>query len=130
MSESPANQPHGASISPSDDARTRATDGGRGARVRTLAPPVILAVATLALASLAMLQPGDASNVMAIFPPWWTAERSVIAASAVGPVLGSGALPFMVAIKGVAPDVEGRLRAAGAVLIVDGRRFRVCATTL
>jgi hypothetical protein len=130
LSESPANQPHRAWISPSDGARERGAEGGRRARLRTYAAPVFLAVATPALASLAILQPGDATNVMAIFPPWWTAERSVIAASAVGPVLGAGALPFMVAIKGVAPDVDGRLRAAGAVLIVDGRRFRVCATKL
>ena len=82
------------------------------------------------IASLAILQPGDASNVMAIFPPSWNAERSVIAASSVGLVLGSGSFPFMVAVKGEAVDYEEKLRAAGAILVVDGRRFRFCGTNL
>lgn len=54
----------------------------------------------------------------------------MIAASSVGPVLGSGSFPFMVAVEGEAVDYEEKLRAAGAILVVDGRRFRFCGTNL
>jgi hypothetical protein len=100
------------------------------ARLWAWVPPAFLASTSLVIASLAVLRPGDARNVTAIFPPWWTAEQSLIAASSAAPVLGAGSFPFMVAVKGGSPDVEESLRAAGAVLIVDGRRFRFCGTKL
>ncbi len=131
MSESPAEQPNEAWISlprGAGDAAPSPVD--TRARFWPWAPPAVLAFASPMIASLAILQPGDASSVMAIFPPWWSAERSVIAASQAGPVLGAGSFPFMVAIKGETPDFVEGLRAAGAVLIVDGRRFPVCAKKL
>lgn len=73
-----------------------------------------------------MAQPRGAGNIVEIFPPWWPPERSLIAASSAGPVLGSGAFSFMVAVRGKSTDDQARLRAAGAILILDGARFPFC----
>lgn len=126
MSERATNEPGGARIETSSVGRESRV--GLHTQLWIWAPPVFLGLASLLIASLAMLQPGDATNVVAIFPPSWSAEKSVIAASSVGPVLGSGAFPFMVAVKGEARNYEEKLRAAGAILVVDGRRFPFCGT--
>ncbi len=128
MSESATNEPSGPRIETSAERRESRAGGGPHTQLWIWAPPVFLGLASLLIASLAMLQPGDATNVVAIFPPTWSAERSMIAASSVGPVLGSGAFPFMVAVKGEAWNYEEKLRAAGAILVVDGRRFPFCGT--
>lgn len=128
MSESATNEPSGPRIETSAEMRESRAGDGLHTQLWFWAPPVFLGLASLLIASLAMLQTGDATNVVAIFPPSWSAERSVIAASSVGPVLGSGAFPFMVAVKGEARNYEEKLRTAGAILVVDGKRFPFCGT--
>jgi hypothetical protein len=70
--------------------------------------PVLLALGSLAGAlALAMQPPGAgplgagppaAGPVALIFPPWWSAARSMLAAAGAGAIMRFGAMPFIVVI--------------------------------
>jgi hypothetical protein len=61
---------------------------------------------------------GDAA-VAAVFPPWWPASQSLAAAASAGDVRGAGALPFVFIVQPRDPDLSARLRAAGALLLMN-----------
>ena len=63
--------------------------------------------------------PSQENSIVAVFPPWWPASRSLMAASEAGAVLDSGAYSFVVVVKSKGPNFVGRLRAAGALLLLD-----------
>lgn len=92
------------------------------------APLFSLSAASLVVVASVALRPQDPHRVTAIFPPWWSAERSLDAASRVAGVTGFGALPFIIAVAGRQGDLETELRAAGAIAVVDGRRFAFCGS--
>lgn len=91
------------------------------------APLALILVASLATTILVGGRPRDGARLAAVFPPWWTAERSLAAAAAAGPVVGFGAVPFIVAVADDDPRLIERLEAAGAWLVLDGSRFRLCS---
>jgi hypothetical protein len=63
------------------------------------------------------MQPPASGLVALIFPPWWDATKSMLAATADGSVVRFGALPFIVV---VAPDVSaGQIRHSGAWLVLN-----------
>jgi hypothetical protein len=87
---------------------------------------MLLLIGSILVAAPVALRPHDARRVAAIFPPWWTAERTLTAASNVGAVTGLSVLPFIIAVGRPQLGLEKELRDAGAMIIVDGSRFAFC----
>jgi hypothetical protein len=75
------------------------------------------------VASLLAAIPGPAfgrsESVAAVFPPWWHQGRVFEAAAGAGPLLDTGRASFVVVVGFSDPGVVDRLRAAGALLLVD-----------
>ena len=74
--------------------------------------------------------------VAAVFPPWWSAVDAIAAAGGVGRTVRLGAASFVVIVVPEASpeggarrsgDIVARLRAAGAVLVVDPVVLGGCA---
>lgn len=61
-----------------------------------------------------------------MFPPWWSSARVIAAASAAGPVSAASRQPFVVVVRAPDGDVAGRLRQAGALLVLDPGLARAC----
>jgi len=74
------------------------------------------------------MAPRDPHRVAAIFPPWWSAERSLSAAGAGGSILRQGAWSWIVIVAGQGDDVAPMLHAAGALLLVDPTAAGICGT--
>lgn len=87
---------------------------------------VFVALLPLGVAVGALFAPPADGPVAAVFPPWWGDTRAFAAASAAGPVVRFGAVPFIVV---VAADDRARLRAAGAWLLLDPRALGACSAT-
>jgi hypothetical protein len=101
-------------------------------RLRSLAawtPAVFVFAGSLVAAAMVSARPTDAVRLAAIYPPWWSAERALVAASAVGPIAGSGRLPFIVAVSAAGPRLVERLKSSGALFVVDGSRFSFCVSS-
>lgn len=62
---------------------------------------------------------GDGDAVVAVFPPWWSADRTFVAAGEAGSILNNGTFPFVVVVQSKGADLGVRLRAAGAILLLD-----------
>lgn len=92
-------------------------------------PAALAGVVMLAAAILGGLAPAaDTSEpVAAIFPPWWTA-RDVMAglARSDAAILREGLAPSVVLATSAAPGLPDRLRAAGALLILDQQAAAGC----
>ncbi len=69
------------------------------------------------------LQPPNTGLVAAVFPPWWGATRSVLAAAASGSILGLGRFGFVVVVS---RDAGATPWPRGAWLTVDPRAFGGC----
>jgi hypothetical protein len=85
---------------------------------------LILAVAATILVTLfaavaAGAAPRDPARVAAVFPPWWTPARTASAAASAGRIAGAGGAPFILILRGEPGQLEPRLRAAGAWLLLD-----------
>lgn len=70
--------------------------------------------------------PADAPRLVAVFPPWWSREQALAAASQTAPVAGVGAAGFVVFVVAVRRDVARALRRRGALFVGDGRAFPAC----
>jgi hypothetical protein len=68
--------------------------GGRAAWLL----PILLGLGSLAGSIALTAQPPAAGPVALIFPPWWNAARSALAASSAGAIIRFGAVPFIVVI--------------------------------
>jgi hypothetical protein len=69
--------------------------------------------------------PGAA--VAAVFPPWWSAERSFAAAASTGgAVVRTGAWSNILVVKPGEADLSDRLYAAGAWLLLDPLALDAC----
>lgn len=84
-------------------------------------------VGTLTLAAVSVPTRSDA--VTAIFPPWWTKARALAAAAGAGDVVGLGHLPTSVVVHGEPAVLTARLRAVGALLVVDLNASSGCGAT-
>jgi len=96
-------------------------------------PAVALAAAMLmgsvvATAALAIAPGADqAAPVAALFPPWWTAEEAYVAAASTGgAIVRQGALPSLLVVQSAEPGFRGRLRAAGAWVLLDPKAVGGC----
>lgn len=90
------------------------------------APAAVLALASLAAAASLSLAPRDPQQIAAVFPPWWTADRSLDAAARAGAIAGVGALSFIVAVRSAEPDLSVRLREVGALAVIDDHFISFC----
>jgi hypothetical protein len=88
----------------------------------------LLLVSFLGTAALAMRPSGAAdAPVAAVFPPWWSAERSFIAAaSAGGAIVREGAWSNILVVKPADAGLAHRLYAAGAWLLLDPKALDAC----
>ena len=87
---------------------------------------VLTAAAVPLLSTLSLvgiLLSGKATGTEALlFPPWWNAETSFLAAAETGPVLSTGGLPFVVLV----PSNIHRDRARGEWLHFHAAASRGC----
>ena len=79
---------------------------------------IIVSLAGIA-ASIGLGKPNRDTSVVAVFPPWWPPSRTLMAASEAGVILDSGAYSFVVIVQSQNPELGTRLRAAGALLLLD-----------
>ena len=96
------------------------------ARAAAWTPLGFLFAASLAVAAASSLRPRETGRLAAVFPPWWSAERSLATASRVAAVTGVGGFPFIVGVAGTRPGMASELEEAGAVVVLDGSRFPAC----
>jgi hypothetical protein len=96
------------------------------ARFGAWAPAAGLLGLSLSISVAAAIQPADPRLVAAVFPPWWSAEAVMAAAAAAGDVVGPGGVSFVIVVRSDATDLPERIRAAGAVLVVDRAPFGLC----
>ncbi len=69
----------------------------------------------------------DAEIVAAIFPPWWSARHTILAAAEANALLvRSGAIPAIAIVKPAPTDGLMKLRAAGAWFAVDPQAIAAC----
>lgn len=91
---------------------------------------ILLAAAACALSLgigvSAVAAPADADRVAAIFPPWWSAERALIAAASAGQIAGGGQMDNVVIVVGQSDGLSRRLREAGSVILLSPGAVRLC----
>ncbi len=91
---------------------------------------LLLAGSTLALAmlTLAPRPPAPEGAVLAaVFPPWWNATRSFLAASEAGvAIIRAGVLPAILVVRLDHAESRARLREAGAWLLLDPQALGDC----
>ena len=87
----------------------------------------LIAIVSVAGATLLGARPLDPHEAAGVFPPWWGREASLIAAADAGAVLAVGTLPFIVIVRTPQADATARLRAAGALFSIDPGRVSPCA---
>jgi hypothetical protein len=86
---------------------------------------IFVSLAAVAQVSAA---PADPSRVAAVFPPWWSAARTVSAAASAGDIAGIGGAPFVVILHGDPQRLTDRARSAGALLILGANPGSFCST--
>ncbi len=89
-------------------------------------PAAVLVLGGAFVAADANFAPTDSTRLIALFPPWWSAERALAAAADVGAVSGVGPLGFAVAVTADQPGLTRALRDRGALWVLDGRPFPAC----
>jgi hypothetical protein len=86
-----------------------------------------LAFSTAAVLTLAAA-PGRADAMAAVYPPWWTPARAAASATAEGDLQAIGGIATILVVRSDRPDLAHRLRASGALFLIDSRLASVCAT--
>ncbi len=90
---------------------------------------VVLAIlASLMVAAAVAAAPRTPGRLAAVFPPWWS-RGQVLAAAASTPdvaIGGVGGLAFILILRSDAPGLDGRLRQAGALLLLDADGAGLC----
>jgi len=89
---------------------------------------LLLVVSFVGLAWLDMRPHDGPGPLAAAFPPWWSAtEIYRAAATAEVAVVRMGGWSALLIVQAADPGAPGRLRAAGAWAVLDGRAFGGCA---
>ncbi|MHB8287507.1 MAG: hypothetical protein ACYDD1_22920 [Caulobacteraceae bacterium] len=87
------------------------------------------AICVLSLAvSVGAVVPANATQVAALFPPWWSAPKVFAHAAGAGQIVQVGA-PFVVILRSDQPGLSARLRRAGAVLLLNPLGVGPCGST-
>ena len=96
--------------------------------MRYLAPAAISLATLVAAAGAAAVPGGGDVAVAAVFPPWWTrAEAATAVARADGLNVREGGLSTVLIFRSADPDFADRLRAHGALLLVDPIAMEGCS---
>ena len=77
----------------------------------------------LSVASGAAHDPG---RVGAVFPPWWSSAQALDAGSRAGHVMSVGMFPSVLVVQSARPGLRERLRAAGAMILIDSTGAILC----
>jgi hypothetical protein len=87
----------------------------------------VLAASWFAVAALS-LQAHSGSEVVAVaFPPWWSAQQSMLAAaSADAAIVRTTSIPSLLVVHPDQAEGLARLRAAGAWLTIDPQAIAAC----
>lgn len=88
-------------------------------RLLTWVPGVTLAVITMLAAGTVSHGPRPGGPIAALYPPWWSASQSLLAAAAGGLPVRFGATGFVVIVVPETQDAARLLRQAGAWLLLD-----------
>ncbi|MCE7029692.1 hypothetical protein [Jiella avicenniae] len=73
------------------------------------------------IASLPAPAFGPGSSVAALFPPWWSQERVLAAATQSGSLLDVGGWSSVVVLAFTDKALPDRLRESGALIVLDAR---------
>ena len=87
-------------------------------------------VSTIAMTSIVVVSatPIDADTVVAVFPPWWDAASVMQAAASAGSIVDLGRFPATLIVHGDRVSLAYRLRAAGALIVLDAGSAGGCRT--
>ncbi len=85
-----------------------------------------LSLAGVIVAADVKFDAANSKQVVAVFPPWWSRERALAAASETAAVSGVGPAGFAVGVVSDRPDLRQELRRRGALWVVDGHAFVTC----
>jgi hypothetical protein len=88
----------------------------------------VLVTGGLAASAALTIMPRDSHRMVAVFPPWWSAEKELAAAASAGAVGSVGRLPFILAVQSSDSGLGVRLGEAGALLVLDGSAFTFCSS--
>ena len=89
-------------------------------------PCVALAAGSLLASGALALGPPASGPVAALFPPWWSATRALVAAASAGTPVRFGAAAFVVVVMPDTQDAASRLRRAGAWVLLDPQALGGC----
>jgi hypothetical protein len=98
----------------------------KGPALLDWAPSLAAVVVSLVAVTAVGLAPRNPQQIAAVFPPWWTAEQSLAAAKTAGQAAVTGAAPFVAIVWSTDGALAERLRAAGAVLLLDPGLTAAC----
>ena len=104
--------------------REPASDGVRSVVIAG----ALLAASAVATAAVGMAPGADESAPVAVFyPPWWSGDRAFLAAAAAGgAVVREGAISSLLVAQSAEPGFRSRLRATGALLLLDPKAIAGC----
>ena len=91
-----------------------------------LVPFGMLAATTLSVLVLAAA-PGRPDAMAAVYPPWWSPARAAASAAAEGNLQAIGGAATILIVSSDQPRLADRLRASGALLLIDSRLASLCA---
>lgn len=95
-----------------------------------LGPSALLAASWIVIAAMSMQPPAGAEVLAVAFPPWWSMQRTfVAAASADAGIVRMTAIPGLLVVRPAENDGLARLREAGAWLTIDPQAISACSRT-
>ena len=89
---------------------------------------LVAAACVVAVATNTAASPRDDSVVAAVYAPWRDPADVFTHAAAAAPVLGQGAVPFILLLRPRSPAERKALGHSGAWLILDGSLARWCGS--
>lgn len=95
--------------------------------LRAWLPAVGIMLASVIALPVLAAPTADPRMAAGVFPPWWDQARSLAAADEAGAVVAAGAAPFVMVVRRDDGQAAARLRAAGALLVLDPRLAGGCA---
>ena len=97
--------------------------------LRWLSPVALLLGSWVWIVALTLQARPGTDVVAVVFPPWWSAQRSIsAAASAGGAIVRTGGLASVVVVQSTGADSLQRLRDAGAWFAIDPQAVDACLT--
>ena len=105
----------------------RAASGSSSASSRRRAGLIVLNVVAVAATLAAIAAVPTGSRVVVVVAPWSEPGRIIgIVAQAGGSLVNGGAADWITIAEGDGDGFAGRLMAAGAMLVLDGRMAEAC----